>query len=324
VRSEAKIDAIRATASIKALETDSNLKFFIVPDIVKEGAFDQAIKGAEYVIHVASPIPATAPDTDYDRSLIGPAYRATISMLNSAERAGTVKRVVITSSGVATMTLEDMMSPNDHVYTDADRIPFPEGPYPFAFAAYQASKHKAFTGTWEYIAEHKPSFDVILIGPGYVLGANELVTDPAEVVSGSNGVAIAQVLGFKNKIPNPGVAVHLEDVAEIHVLALDPKIPGNQYFLATIMVNYPDAIDIVNKRFPKEVASGLLPNNGFQPCGKLLADGSRTEKVFGIKYRSYEEQIVSVTQQYIDLVAKTGKVPKSFPLEKMAVAGDFE
>jgi nucleoside-diphosphate-sugar epimerase len=54
VRKQDQIDTIKATKSIKPHV--SNLEIVVVPDILKDGAFDAALKDVTYIIHVASPL----------------------------------------------------------------------------------------------------------------------------------------------------------------------------------------------------------------------------------------------------------------------------
>jgi nucleoside-diphosphate-sugar epimerase len=54
VRSTSKSEPIKAAPSIqKYLD---KVEFFIVSDIIKDGAFDEAVKGVDYIIHCASPL----------------------------------------------------------------------------------------------------------------------------------------------------------------------------------------------------------------------------------------------------------------------------
>jgi nucleoside-diphosphate-sugar epimerase len=55
VRSEGKIDAIKKAPSIQPFL--DRLQFVIVSDILQEGAFDKALEGVDYVLHLASPLP---------------------------------------------------------------------------------------------------------------------------------------------------------------------------------------------------------------------------------------------------------------------------
>jgi uncharacterized protein YbjT (DUF2867 family) len=54
LRRQEKSEQIKQATSIQPFLED--IEFAIVPDITKDDAFDEAIKGVEFVIHVASPI----------------------------------------------------------------------------------------------------------------------------------------------------------------------------------------------------------------------------------------------------------------------------
>ena len=90
VRSESAMDKIRAAPSVQPyLE---HVEFQTVEDITKKGAFDQAVEGATYIIHTASPL-ARALD-NFEETVIQPAVGATAGILESASKAPSVKRVV--------------------------------------------------------------------------------------------------------------------------------------------------------------------------------------------------------------------------------------
>ena len=78
VRSEKKAETIMNNAVLKALNRGSQLSFVVVADFHVEGAFDEAVKGVKYIIHVASPIPTGMPaDGDYDKMYLKPAVQGT-------------------------------------------------------------------------------------------------------------------------------------------------------------------------------------------------------------------------------------------------------
>ena len=69
-------------------------------DILDEESLNNAINGSTYVVHTASPY-ILANITDPENQLIKPALEGTLSVLRACSAAGTVKRVVITSSNAA-------------------------------------------------------------------------------------------------------------------------------------------------------------------------------------------------------------------------------
>ena len=54
LRKQEQVETIKATKSVKPYV--NNLEFAIVPDILKDGAFDATLKDVTYVIHLASPL----------------------------------------------------------------------------------------------------------------------------------------------------------------------------------------------------------------------------------------------------------------------------
>lgn len=288
------------------------MTFVIVPDIVADNAYDEAVKGVKYVLHLASPVikgEGFTPD-QYESELVAPALKATTSILESAYKTKGVKRVVITSSGVAIIPWREFIEVEvDTVFNDQYQIPFPAGPYGNAFEAYAASKVRALIATKEFIARNKPEWDVINIMPGFVVGDNEMVTEAEKVNDGTVSAAFAQVLGKDSGWGAvPSTSVHVADVARLHVEALNPGIEGGENFLAISEGErgtvWEEAKEIVDRNFPEAVKKGILPNDGPAKTKRTKTDASRTEEVFGFKFLSYEEQVKSVVKQYLTLLGE--------------------
>ncbi len=312
VRSQQKADAVLATPTVKALNPGSQLSFAIVPDILADDAYDEAAKGVKYIIHSASPVikgEGFTPE-QYESHLVAPALKGTSSILTAAYKSEGIKRIVITSSEVAIIPWEDFIAKEvDTVFDDKYEIPFPAGPYSHVFEAYAASKVRALLATNDFVKEKKPEWDVINIMPSFVVGDNEMITDPKLIADGTVAAAFAQVLGNDSGWGAvPSTSVHVDDIAKLHVESLDPKIEGDQSFLAVSEgergTRWEEAIDIVNRNFPEAVRKGILPNNGTALTKRTKVDATRTEDVFGFKFQSYEEQVKSVVKQYLSLVGE--------------------
>ena len=63
------------------------LEFVVVKDLANEGAFDEAVKGVDAIIHLASPLPSQLADDDPENSL-RPAIQGSLGLLNSALKYG--------------------------------------------------------------------------------------------------------------------------------------------------------------------------------------------------------------------------------------------
>ncbi|KAM0249168.1 hypothetical protein ACHAQJ_009175 [Trichoderma viride] len=311
-RSVSKANKVINSAAIQALKpSKENLSFIVVEDIASPGAFDEAVKGATYVIHCASPIPsfgAEAPTPEqYDEFFVQTSRRATIGLLESSHKAGTVRRIVITSSGVANVPFHYFLGQGDDKIFDAEgRIPLDPGPYNFEFQAYSASKVAALNDSEAWVAENKPAFDLISILPGWIFGPDELAITSADFENAStNSVLLGVLRGSESDIPFNSNAVHVDDTAQLHVEALNPKIPGNQAFMATAdgidgMV-WQEGIDIIKKHFPEAIADGRLKTTGKQPTAVVRVDSKKTEDTFGIQFLGFEEQVKSLVNQYLEV-----------------------
>lgn len=307
VRSEVKGENVRSNKAITAKENQSGLSFVTVPDILAPGAYDEAVKDVKYIIHVASPLAGSTPGDDYDKDLIQPAIQGTLNILEAAKKAPSVQRIVVTSSVVA-ITPPSAFAPNDYTGppVDADtRVEEASGPFSDSFAAYMASKVAAFNRAEAWMAQNKPAFDLIHIHPSFIEGRNDLAKTLDEIQSGTNRFILNVALGVKAENPNIMTTNHVDDNAWLHVASLDPKIEGDQSFLVTSSgqdgVKWNDIKEIVARRFPDAVEKGILSTEGNLDSFYYPYDASKTEKTFGIKFKDFESQVVSVVGHYLEV-----------------------
>jgi len=233
-----------------------------------------------------------------------------------------IKRVIITATvGVVLGEREDEIYNGTSLYPSLLPIPklltrpeqtiqpIPEGPYTEAFTAYSASKRLAYRATTDFIATHKPSFIIVNLMPTFIVGSWELATSAAALPNGSNGIALSSVLGASMPAPMPGITIHVQDLARVHVEAMtNEKIQTHEDIILnaddTEGCVWTDTIKIAEKHFPRAVKKGILPLGGNTPTARRRVDGSKAERVFGIKMMGFEEQIVSVVGQFVELAEK--------------------
>lgn len=311
VRSTASFDRITSLAPTKPYL--SQLSSVLVPDITVPGAYDEAVIGITYVIHVASPIFATSleevsEDDDFESSLLRPAVRGTTSMLEAAGKQSTIQRVVITGSmGSLVANIEGYA---ELITEDTRRHDFTR-PFEAEPLAYIASKTLAFQAAKDFMNQNKGlSFDLVHILPVFVIGRDDTVTDPSQIMKGTNGCVMPALLGHPRR-PVPGSTVHIDDVAEMHLLALDKdKVKGGEDFLASCTDGkegqWADCLEIARRRFPEAVDDGRLklvaPEDA--PTVPNPVSNKKAREVMGIKFKSYEEQVVSVVEHYLELLGK--------------------
>jgi hypothetical protein len=91
-----------------------------------------------------------------------------------------------------------------------------------------------------------------------------------------------------------------------HPIPLLTLLEENRSLTPTLLFQWEDTKVYASKHFPQAVEKGLLPNNGSFAGFQLKTDPSRVEKVLGIKPKSFEDIIVDLVGQYVELSEKEG------------------
>jgi nucleoside-diphosphate-sugar epimerase len=287
-----------------------NVEFVEVRDLLAPGAFDEAVKNVDYILHLASPIPEPdEPKTiDVKKDYVEPALKGTIGILESAAKSASVKRVVITSSIVVLAPKEGSTSPIGP--DDLAPIPDPKEVDPTPWAAYPASKRIAHKAATEFMETKHPNFDLVRILPAYVQGRNQLVTDKDKLRGGSNDVMMDLILGKKAPAPRFASTVLVDDVAKMLVLALNTEhAKGGESYIAAGSpsgkgVRWEDATEIARELFPEAVKSGVLPLGGRQESITVDYDVGKSEQAFGFQFADLKTQVKSLVGHYVELASK--------------------
>lgn len=307
-RKLATVEKLKDLPSIKPYA--DSVSFIEIADFVAEHAFDEAVKGVDYVLHVASPIPDPSQVggvVDVRKDYIEPAVQGNLGLLRAAATSPSIKRIVITSSVVILNTTPT--APSSKIGPD-DSAPILEiSEYENSGnpgIAYVESKKRSMAAVDDFVAENKPHYEIVHILPAFVQGRNETVTSVKELRErvSSNTAVINYVLGAKNERVVPANMVFLDDVAAAHVAALSSKnVTNGERFIATYYEeskwSYIDPI--VKKHFPKEVESGLLPLGGSQPSWYAPFDSSKTTEKLGVKFHGLEDMVKSLIGQLVEL-----------------------
>ncbi|WP_042199495.1 SDR family oxidoreductase [Paenibacillus camerounensis] len=192
---------------------------FVEADLSKDDHWDEAMKGCDYVLSVASPVFFTIPKDE--REVIRPAVEGIIRVLKAARNAG-VKRVVMTSNfgavGFSNKT-------PGKVTTEADWT----NPEEKGLSAYEKSKLLAERAAWDFIEKEGGNLEFAVINPVAILG-------PAlsEHVSGSFGLLKHLLDGSMKAVPNiPLNVVDVRDVADLHIRAMTSPDASGQRFIAS-------------------------------------------------------------------------------------------
>lgn len=309
VRSESSADKVRSTHS----QYSDLLTFAIVKDVAASGAFDEAVKGISGAIHSASPFVMNVEDNEKD--LLAPAIHGTTNILKAiAAHAPQVKRVVITSSFASIVDMNQGARPR-YTYTEADWNPITYDEAKAAESgavAYCASKSLAEKAAWDFVKEQKQNFSLATICPPMVYGPNVHSLESLDKLNTSSADIYRLMNGSEKSVPETQfyAFVDVRDVAEAHRLAYEKEEAGGERFLVTGgSYSYQEVCDIIRKNVPE--VRGRTPEGkpgsglGMEVYG---VDGSKAERVLGVKYTGLETCITDEAKGFVELERKEGKL----------------
>jgi dihydroflavonol-4-reductase len=192
---------------------------FVQAELLSDAGWAEALLGAKYVLHVASPLPKESPKNDDE--LIRPAREGAVRVLRAARTAG-VSRVVMTSSLAAIASGHPHNQ--GHVFDENDWSDLEH-----TVGAYEKSKTLAEQAAWEYVRGEGHGLELVTINPSFVLGPS---------LSGADN-ASNEIVGKLVRREIPGVPrlqfglVDVRDVAKAHVLAMTTPNAAGQRFIVS-------------------------------------------------------------------------------------------
>ncbi len=278
-------------------------------DLTGDAGWDRAVEGCTYVLHVASPFPATLPDDESE--LVTPAVEGTKRVLRAcAATRGKVKRVVLTSSVAAVAFGHD--DKTDHVFDEDDWSVVDR------CEPYQKSKTLAERAAWDFVSslQDDERFELAVINPGFIAG-------PLMSNCGGTSAEVVKRLMDRDMPACPQLGwsmVDVRDVAEAHVLAMTkPEAAGNRYICGGKHIWMRDIAKILDEEFRDQgyrVPTGHLPypvlwlaarfdktlRMALKSIGKREeVSCGKAERELGWTRRSYRETLADMGNSAIEL-----------------------
>jgi dihydroflavonol-4-reductase len=216
LRSRAREPQLRAMLREGGAEPGERLSLFAA-DLEHDAGWSEAVGGCDYVLHVASPFPAGAPQ--HEDELIVPAREGALRVLRAARAAG-VRRVVLTSSFAAIGYGHPARTApfDEHDWTDTGG----------RLAAYVKSKTLAERAAWDFIAREGGALELSVVNPTAVFG-------PVLGADYSTSILILKTMldGAMPGCPRLffGV-VDVRDVADLHLRAMTHPAARGERFIA--------------------------------------------------------------------------------------------
>ena len=247
---------VRDLSKAAAITTNVNAQVageidFYEAELQTPASWEAAVKGCDYVLHVASPFPLQQPTNPDD--LTKPAVEGTVNVLKACSLYG-IKRVVVTSSIASIMAghkYDDRPAVWDETFwSNLDNTMSP----------YERSKTMAEKALWKFVDDNPSDMEVVTVCPGAVIG-------PGMDAKLSTSIEIVKQL-VSGEIPAcPKIGwplVDVRDVAWLHVESmLHPDAAGNRYCAVNGSLWLSDIASVLRPRYKPQgykVPSIEMPN----------------------------------------------------------------
>ncbi|KAI0776385.1 NAD-P-binding protein [Irpex lacteus] len=274
------------------------LEFVIVADITKDGAFDEAVKDVDAVLHTASPFHYNAVEP---KDIIDPAVLGTTSILDSVRKhAPQVKRVIILSSIAAVM--DGALSVGPYRRSEKDwNTTSPANCETLGKDAhpgdkYLASKTLAERAAWEFVQKHKDElkFDLVALNPPFVTKPENLNTSLFSLWT----AVFTNQKSIEELTTPSGSWVDVRDIADALVLALQKEEAGGERIIVDAgSYSWQQWVHSAHKAdpsIPNRVPDYDADNVDFP----ITFDNTKSKQILGITYIDRDTSTKDMVAQF--------------------------
>jgi nucleoside-diphosphate-sugar epimerase len=263
-------------------------------------------KGCETIVHIASPFILNVKDAK--RDLVDPAVIGTSNVLEAANKSGSVKKVVLTSSVVAIYGDNiDMKNQDLSVFTeDQFNTSSSLKHQPYAYSKVEAEKK-----AWE-MAGQQSEWELIVLNPSFVMGPSLTSTSQSESLK-----FMTDLLSGKQKSGTAELNmafVDVRDVAIAHIYCVENKASG-RHILSERVTDMLSFVNIIGKLYgdkyklpkpylPKWLLGligglfGLSPKFVKNNVGiPLKLDSTKSKEKLNLKYIPLEQTMKDMVDQ---------------------------
>ena len=276
----------------------------VVADLLRPETWIGAIAGCEGLIHTAAHVVLASKDPE--RDIITPAVEGTRAVLDAAARAGTVRRVVLTSSvaavgGSRKAATRPLTEADWNLEATIERAP------------YEVAKTREEQLAVELTQQHQ-QWDLVTINPAMVLGP---VLSPPHLKA-SPVVVRDILLGRRGWLPDitTGV-VDVREVAAAHLAAWRHPSAYGRYILSKCSVSVKELSEMLARRYPERgiryrhvpkllaaLGGAFTPGLSVPVMWELIGfnadfDGSRAVRELGVVYRELGETVADTADSVL-------------------------
>nr|AAY32602.1 dihydroflavonol 4-reductase [Oncidium hybrid cultivar] len=268
-------------------------------------SFDDVTRGCVGIFHVATPMNFQSKDPENE--VIKPAINGMLGILRSCKRAGTVKRVIFTSSA-GTVNVEEHLAEvyDESSWSDLDFITRVK----MTGWMYFLSKTLAEKAAWEFVRDNDIHFITII--PTLVVGSFLISGMPPSMIT-----ALSLITGNEAhySIIKQAQFVHLDDLCDAHIFLFEHPEANGRY----ICSSHDSTIYGLAKKLKNRYVTYAIPQKfkDIDPDIKSVSFSSKKLMDLGFKYKYTMEEM-------FDDAIKSCRDKNLIPLntEKMVSAAD--
>jgi len=146
------------------------------------------------------------------------------------------------------------------------------------------------------------NFDLVVLMPYFVLGADPLVKNPGDLMVGSNGVLMNYLLG-KRTAPMIKTSIHIDDVAKLHVQALDLIDSSGQisgFFWGPGGNELGGCLCHSGEAFSWKGWKDFVKGGDQVSFVNIPMDTEKVEEASMVQFQNFEKQMKNVAGNYLD------------------------
>ncbi|KAF8651269.1 hypothetical protein HU200_063519 [Digitaria exilis] len=244
-------------------------------DLDEEGSFDDAVAGCDYAFLVAAPVYLMAEDPEVvhkPKEQIEPSVRGTLNMLRSCVKAGTVSRVVLTSSAAGVYMRPELKGDghalDEESWSDVEYLRAQKPPT----WGYCVSKVLVEKEASRFAAEHGISLvticPVITAGAAPATRVRTSVIDSLSLLSGECQVALFHqtlLIGSLGTSDEKGLAVlkgiertsgavqlvHVDDLCRAELFVAEEAAAAGRYLCCGLNTTVVELARFLSRKYPQ-------------------------------------------------------------------------
>ncbi|EES11487.1 hypothetical protein SORBI_3006G227300 [Sorghum bicolor] len=285
-----KPDDMEKNSHLKDLQTLGSLEIFRA-DLDEDGSFDDAVAGCDYAFLVAAPVNLHTKNPE--KELIEPAVRGTLNVMRSCVKAGTVRRVVLTSSAASVSSRPQLQG--DGLVLDEDswsdveylRAHKPAGPW-----GYPVSKVLLEKEAYRFSEEHGISLvtvcPVLTVGAAPAPTVRTSVPNCLSLLSGDE--AEFAVLDAIERDAGCVPLVHVDDLCRAELFVAEEDAAAGRYICCSLNTTITDLARFLTDNYPQYgVKTNLLSGEQLQKPRVHLSSEKLVKEGFGFRYTTLDD-----------------------------------